>query len=100
MRLEAIIADAADAMPPVLAAALAAELVRLSVDLADLAYDLGGDPETLRRHMGSLQAIDRITQTQLGIADVLRARGSVADRLDGVTLEDMADRLRRATDGG
>lgn len=89
-------------MPPAgvvsrpLAQALAAELVLASTMLADLAYDLGSDGDTLRRHMASLQRIDHITQMQLAIADLLRA----ANETDGdgdigqVTLQDMADRLR------
>lgn len=84
--------------PPIadapLAAALADELVMASQLLAELAYDLGSDANTLRRHMTSLQAIDRVTQAQLAIAQVLRAgAGSLAD----VPLEDMAERLRLAT---
>ncbi len=46
--------------------------------------------------MGSLQAIDHITQTQLGIADILRSREDVANRIAAVALQDMADRLNGA----
>lgn len=77
-----------------LAHALADELVELTRSLADLAYDLGSDPDTLRRHMVSIQSIDRITQAQLAIADILRSEASVTARIDGVTLETLADRLR------
>lgn len=81
-------------MEPALARALADELVELTRSLADLAYELGSDPDTLRRHMVSIQAVDRITQSQLAIADILRSDAPVAARIDGVTLETLADRLR------
>ena len=61
-----------------LAHALADELVELTRSLADLAYELGSDPDTLRRHMVSIQAVDRITQSQLAIADILRSDAPVA----------------------
>ncbi|MDR6786809.1 hypothetical protein J2Y58_000147 [Sphingomonas sp. BE138] len=80
-------------VPRPLAQALAAELVLASSMLAELAYDLGSDGDTLRRHMGSLQRIDHITQIQLAIADLLRT-GDGADDIGQVTLQDMADRLR------
>ncbi|MEG8038406.1 hypothetical protein QP166_03260 [Sphingomonas sp. LR60] len=81
-------------VPRPLAQALAAELVLASSMLADLAYDLGSDDATLRRHMASLQRIDHITQIQLAIADLLRtSRGADSD-IAQVTLQDMADRLR------
>lgn len=80
-----------------LAAALADELVALTVQLSDLAYDLGQYPDTLRRHMTSIQAIDRITQAQLAIADVLRSDETIDDRLSHITLaglsSSIADRL-------
>jgi hypothetical protein len=81
-----------------LAAALADELVRASTMLADLAYDLGSDEVTLRRHLSSLQQIDRVTQMQLAIADLLRghAEGEGDEALAAVTLEDMGQRLRLA----
>lgn len=86
-------------LPPALAQALAGELVGLTALLADLAYDLAGNPDTLRHHMQSLQDIDRITQTQLAIADVLRSSEPVEHALDAVTLDDLAGRLRRAIAG-
>jgi hypothetical protein len=61
--------------------------------LADLAYDLGSDGDTLRRHMASLQRIDHVTQMQLAIADLLRGVGEDGG-IGQVTLQDMADRLR------
>lgn len=81
-----------------LAAALADELVRASTMLADLAYDLGSDEVTLRRHLASLQQIDRVTQMQLAIADVLRSQadGDGEAALACVTLEEMGERLRLA----
>ena len=82
-----------------LAVALADELVALTVQLSDLAYDLGQYPDTLRRHMTSIQAIDRITQAQLAIADVLRSDEAIDDRLAQITLAGLstsiADRLDR-----
>lgn len=84
------------AVPRALADALADELVRATARLGDLAYDLGSDDETLRRHMASIQAIDLVTQTQLAVADVLRATAAVDERIAGVTLEDVAGRLRAA----
>ncbi|WP_343526042.1 hypothetical protein [Sphingomonas sp.] len=77
-----------------LAQALAEELVELTRSLAELAYDLGSDSDTLRRHMESIQSIDRITQAQLAIADILRSSAPIAERIDGVTLEKLAHRLR------
>jgi hypothetical protein len=77
-----------------LALALADALVALTASLSDLAYDLGSDAETLRRHMASLQEIDRITQGQLAIADVLRSAEPVNERLAAVPLEELAASLR------
>jgi hypothetical protein len=79
-----------------LADALADELVLASRMLNDLAYDLGSDEATLRRHMASLQKVDHITQIQLAVADLLRNRDETDTRLAGVTLEGMAERLRAA----
>jgi hypothetical protein len=67
--------------------ALAAELVALTGQLDALAYDLARDPAILRAHMASLQAVDRITQTQLAIAAMLSGEGPIADRLAAVPLE-------------
>lgn len=85
-------------LDPALAHALADELVALTSHLADLAYDLAGNADTLRHHMHSLQAIDRITQAQLAIADMLRATGNIDDRLKAVTLEDLGASVRDALD--
>ncbi len=84
------------AVPRALAQALAAELVQASNMLADLAYDLGSDQDTLRRHMASLQRIDHVTQMQLAIADLLRVPDDMAANVAHVTLEDMAVRLKGA----
>ena len=81
-------------LSPALAQALADELVELTHSLAEMAYELGSDPDTLRRHMVSIQSVDRITQAQLAIADILRSDAPTASRIDGVTLETLADRLR------
>jgi hypothetical protein len=78
---------------PALAHALADELTGLTGVLADLAYDLAANAETLRQHMHSLQAIDRITQAQLAMADVLRAAASSEERIAAVTLEELASGL-------
>jgi Ni,Fe-hydrogenase III large subunit len=75
---------------------LADELIGLTVALSELAYELGSDPDTLRQHMSSLQAVDRITQTRLAVADMLRSTAPIAERVAEVTLEDMAIRLREA----
>lgn len=82
------------ALDAALAHALADELVELTRSLAELAYELGSDSDTLRRHMVSIQSVDRITQAQLAIADILRSDAPVASRINGVTLETLADRLR------
>ncbi|WP_235512445.1 hypothetical protein [Sphingomonas sp. Leaf17] len=81
-----------------LAAALADELVALTVQLSDLAYDLGQYPDTLRRHMTSIQAIDRITQAQLAIADVLRSDETVVDRLAHITLAGLSSSIATRMD--
>lgn len=90
-----------------LAHALADELVLLSRDLGRLAAELGGDAATLRRHMGSLQSIDRITQVHDALATVLRAEGASEERLAVLRLEDLHGRLgnglaahRRGAAGG
>lgn len=84
---------------PALAHALADGLVELTQVLSDLAFDLGSDADTLRRHMHSLQAVDRITQTQLAIADVLRSAATSEERIAGITLHslscDLAEKLQR-----
>jgi hypothetical protein len=69
--------------------ALADELVLASQLLADLAYELGSDETTLRRHLSSLQKLDRVTQMQLAVAELLR--GDVG--IDAITLEDMKQRI-------
>ena len=81
-----------------LAEAMGEELLLASRMLADLAYELGSDATTLRKHMTGLQKIDHITQIQLAIVDLLRNRGADGDPLAGVTLAEMADRLRAAMD--
>ena len=89
---------------PALAHALADELTRLTGALADLAFDLAANPVTLRHHMHSLQGIDRITQTQLAIADMLRSSAPAEERLSAVTLEELgasiAGSLQRYRDAG
>ena len=83
------------------ALAVAEELVQLTAALSELAYDLGGDPATVRRHMSSLQSIDLITQIHLALAGLLRSEASVADRLAQVPVESLEERLRaRMLDGG
>ncbi len=79
-----------------LAAALAEELVLATQILGELAYDLGSDPDTLRRHMTSLQKIDLVTQMQLAVADLLRMQTACDDVAAMVTLEATAARLRDA----
>jgi hypothetical protein len=73
--------------------ALADELLNASRLLADLAYELGADPDTLRKHMTSLQAIDHITQIQLNVADLLRQH---TPNPNTITLHDMAQRITLA----
>lgn len=81
------------AAAPALGEALAGELERASRLLGELAFELGSDETTLRRHLTGLQSIDHVTQIMLNIATVLRA-GEGVDQLAGVTLEDVAGRLR------
>lgn len=83
---------------PALAHALADELVGLTGLLADLAFDLAGNPETLRHHMHSLQAVDRITQAQLAVAELLRSAAPVEQRLAAVTLEELGASVRDAVE--
>ncbi len=78
---------------PALGEAMAGELERASRMLGDLAFELGSDETTLRRHLTGLQSIDHVTQILLNLATVLRA-GEGADQLAGVTLEDLAARLQ------
>ncbi|SEN79088.1 hypothetical protein SAMN05192583_3569 [Sphingomonas gellani] len=86
-------------LPRAYAEALVAELTRASVMLGDLAWELGGDPDTLRRHMDSLQQVDHITQIQLAVADLLRDADDPDAAVSRITLEDMAVRLRDALGG-
>ncbi|MGK6323554.1 hypothetical protein ACMGDM_10745 [Sphingomonas sp. DT-51] len=81
-------------MPRTLALALADELVVASNMLNELAFDLGSNGETLRRHMASIQRIDYVTQIQLAVVSLLRVDGPTRADIDAVTLQDMADRLR------
>lgn len=76
-----------------LAAVLAEELVALTGQLSDLAYDLGSNPETLRSHMNSIQLVDSITQAQIAIADILRSDAPVEQRIAAVTLEALGQRI-------
>ncbi|MGP7795779.1 hypothetical protein [Sphingomonas sp. CLY1604] len=98
MRADVIAVDGACAVEPALAHALADELVGLTGLLADLAFDLAGNPDTLRHHMHSLQGVDRITQAQLAIAELLRASTPVERRLEAVTLEELGANLRESFD--
>lgn len=77
-----------------LALALADELVLASRILGEMAFDLGSDPDTLRRHMTSLQKIDLVTQMQLAVVDMLRLSSDAEAALATVTLEETAGRLR------
>jgi hypothetical protein len=81
---------------PRLAQALGEELLIASRMLADLAYELGSDPNTLRKHMTSLQHIDHITQIQLNIAHLLQNQHH--NPIQHITLNDMADRVRLAVE--
>ena len=81
------------AASPALGEALAGERERASRLLGELAFALGSGEATLRRHLTGLQSIDHVTQIMLNIATVLRA-GEGQDQLAGVTLEDVAGRLR------
>lgn len=76
------------------ATAIAHELVDLTTRLSDLAFDLGSDQATLRRHMSSLQAIDLITQIQLALADLLRSEAPLSARIDDITVEALSASLR------
>lgn len=78
-----------------LACALADTLVHQTQLLSDLAYDLAANPVTLRAHMESLQAIDRMTQVQLAIADVLRSDVPIDARVKAITLESLSEDLSR-----
>lgn len=75
------------------AAAIADELVALTTKLSDLAYDLGSDPVTVRRHMNSLQAIDLITQIQLALADFLRSDAPLPTRIAEIPVEELSASL-------
>lgn len=96
MRADAIDPRAGRALEPAFAHALADELVGLTTLLADLAFDLAADPDTLRRHMHSLQGVDRITQVQLSIADMLRSSAPVDARVEAVTLEELGASVRES----
>ncbi|WP_267419172.1 hypothetical protein [Sphingomonas sp. GC_Shp_1] len=77
-----------------MAMALADELVAITAKLADMAYELGADPATLRRHMHTLQQVDEITQVQLIIADLLRTEDLGGCHLSRVGISDLAQRLQ------
>jgi len=83
--------------PKAMMAAMADELVCASGLLTELTTDLFSDPEAVRRHMVALQKLDLVTQIQCGIVDLLRSDQSVEEALDALPLEDMAFRLRAAT---
>lgn len=84
----------------ILAMALADELVLASQRLGDLAFDLASDEVTLRRHLTSLQEVDRVTQMQLAIADLLRAGPAAPAAIQSVTLDEMRQRLLRRMEAG
>lgn len=83
---------------PALASALADELIGVTALLSDLARDLGDHPETLRRHMNSLQAVDLIAQTHIAIAGVLRATATVEVRLAAIPIDALATSLSEAVE--
>jgi len=87
-------------LPKAMMTALADELVCASGLLGELTSDLFSDPEAVRRHMVTLQKLDLVTQIQFGIAELLRCERSVDEALNAITLEDMALRLRAATQDG
>lgn len=78
------------------ASAIADELVGLTAALSELAYDLGSHGETVRRHMGALQSIDLITQIHLCLAELLRSSAPFEQRLEGVVVEALGQRLRQS----
>jgi len=67
-------------------------------DVADrlcrLACILTGDPQVIANHFDELQSLDLLTQIQRTLADVLSRTGSVDERLSGMGLEALAERLR------
>ncbi len=89
----------AAAAPGALAQALADELVLASQLLAELAFDLASDEGTLRRHLTSLQQVDRVTQMQLAIAELLRGDMTGGAGLHAVTLDEMRQRIARRMGG-
>lgn len=97
-----IVPGEADEAPPAgmfgpLGQAIAVELMKASHLLDELTYDLGSDPDTLRKHMASLQQIDRVTQIQVAAANLLRSTGTIEQGIGEITLEDVQARLRAAT---
>jgi|GEM_PF-6604442 hypothetical protein len=67
-------------------------------DVADrlcrLACILTGDPQVITNHFDELQSLDLLTQIQRTLADVLSRAGSIDERLSGMGLEALAERLR------
>lgn len=84
-----------------LAAPLSAELEVLSKLLCRLGEDLAADETILRQHFVSIQAIDRIVQSQLAIAAILGSDAPLDERLEAVPLEALrASLLERITPSG
>lgn len=65
----------------------------LGGEIEALGTELCGDPAVVNRHMGILQAIDRIGQLQRGLARVLRAE-SPGHAIDATGLQELEIRLR------
>ena len=81
-----------------LSGAVIQEMRDVADRLCRLACILTSDPQVVNCHFDELQSLDLLTQTQRALADVLSRAGGVDDRLSGMGLEALADRLRNRVD--
>jgi hypothetical protein len=83
------------ALPLALRNQIADELVRARGELEQIGESLCVDPAITARHMGALQAFDRIGQHLLGLAAVLHAEDATAAVFE-TPLERLRHRLEMA----
>ncbi len=85
----------APALPTALRNQIADELVHARCELEQIGESLCIDPAIISRHLGALQAFDRIGQQLLGLAAVLHAEDAAAAVLE-TPLERLRHRLEQA----
>lgn len=80
---------------PKLLQKIADELEQMRGETEALGADLCSDADVVMRHLNALQCLDRLAQTQLALAKILRA-DDPSEALSKTDLHSLRDRLMRA----